>query len=95
PETDGRIDLRAALALLAGRGLTRILCEGGAQLAASLVAGRLCDALLLFQAGKLIGAEGHPALGPLGLAFLSDAPGFRLGGTEAVGGDVMQRWLPA
>jgi diaminohydroxyphosphoribosylaminopyrimidine deaminase/5-amino-6-(5-phosphoribosylamino)uracil reductase len=94
PETDGRIDLRGALALLAGRGLTRILCEGGAQLAASLIRAGLCDALLLFQAGKLIGAEGHPALGPLGLAFLSDAPGFRLGGTEAVGGDVMQRWLP-
>lgn len=94
PTEGGRIDLRAALSLLADRGLTRILCEGGAGLGASLIRAGLCDALTVFQAGKLIGAEGHPALGPLGLSLLAAAPRFRLVAAEAVGEDLMQRWLP-
>lgn len=89
---DGRVDLRDAMSQLAARGLTRILCEGGATLAAALIRARLVDELALFSAGKLIGAEGHPALGPLDLATLAEAPRLHLLSQETVGPDTISRW---
>ena len=83
---------RTALQTLANEGLTRILCEGGATLAASLITARLVDDLILFTAGLTIGAEGHPALGPLNLSVLKDAPHLTLQDTRQIGADVMTRW---
>jgi diaminohydroxyphosphoribosylaminopyrimidine deaminase/5-amino-6-(5-phosphoribosylamino)uracil reductase len=89
---DGRVDLRDALARLAALGLTRILCEGGGTLAAALIRADLVTGLVAFGAGRVIGAEGRAAVGPLGLASLSAAPRFRLIGVETAGGDVLSRW---
>lgn len=50
---DGRIDLAVALAALAGRGLTQILCEGGPVLAEALAAAGLVDEIV-----RLTGGEG-------------------------------------
>ena len=88
----GRVDLPAALAALAARGLTRILCEGGPTLAAALVRAGLVDRIALFTGGALIGAEGAPALGPLGLVSLADALRPRRTGIEAVGPDTLTLW---
>ncbi len=88
----GHADLPATLRLLASEGLTRILCEGGATLAAALVCARLADALYLFNGAALLGAESHPALGPLGLTGLADAPRPRLIGTETLGPDTLSRY---
>lgn len=82
----------AMLQALGARGLTRILCEGGGALAASLMRAGLVDELVIFMAGKLIGAEGRPGLGALGLAALGDAPRFTLVEVRPVGADVLQRW---
>lgn len=92
PETAGQLDLTAALRSLADRGLTRILSEGGSTLAAALIQGRLVDELVVFSAGALIGADGHPALGPLHLAALADAPRPGLVETQRVGPDLMSVW---
>ncbi len=73
-EANGHLDLQAALQTLAQRGLTRILSEGGSTVAAALVKAGLVDELALFSGGVLIGAEGHPALGLLGLSALAKAP---------------------
>ncbi|MFN7002919.1 MAG: bifunctional diaminohydroxyphosphoribosylaminopyrimidine deaminase/5-amino-6-(5-phosphoribosylamino)uracil reductase RibD [Roseinatronobacter sp.] len=80
---------------LAARGLTRVFCEGGGELAASLLRVGLVDELVVFAAGKLIGAEGRAGVGPLGLEGLADAPRFDLIELRAVGADVMQRWRRA
>jgi diaminohydroxyphosphoribosylaminopyrimidine deaminase/5-amino-6-(5-phosphoribosylamino)uracil reductase len=88
----GLIDPVAALAELGARGLTRVLCEGGGRLAASLIRAGIADELVLFQAGLAIGAEGKPALGPLGLGRLTGAPRFSLIESAVIGGDVMTRW---
>lgn len=85
-------DLRAALSALADAGLTRIFCEGGADLAAALVRARLVDELVQFSAGALIGSEGRAALGPLLTDRLADAPRLRCTGLEPVGADVMTTW---
>jgi diaminohydroxyphosphoribosylaminopyrimidine deaminase/5-amino-6-(5-phosphoribosylamino)uracil reductase len=46
----------------------------------------------LFTGGVLIGAEGHPALGPLALAALADASRPRLLAAQALGVDVFSSW---
>jgi diaminohydroxyphosphoribosylaminopyrimidine deaminase / 5-amino-6-(5-phosphoribosylamino)uracil reductase len=78
PETEGHLDLQAALKALANKGLTRILCEGGSTIAAALVKGGLVDELALFSGGVLIGSEGHPALNRMGLSELADAPRLKM-----------------
>lgn len=88
-------DLSEALAALGQIGLTRIYCEGGGKLAASLLKAELVDEVILFTAGKAIGADGRAGLGDLGLARLSDAPKFTLESHEMVGAEVMTRWSRA
>ena len=52
----------------AGRArLTRVLVEGGSALAAALLRARLVDRLVWFQAPLLIGGDGLPAIGALGV----------------------------
>ena len=88
----GHADLTAALHALAARGLTRIFCEGGAELAAALIRARLVDELAQFTAGALIGAEGRAALGPLTLSALSEAPRLTLISSQAIGPDTLTLW---
>lgn len=87
---NGRLDLGQALAALGARGLTRLLVEGGGGLAASLMAADLVDRIAWFRAPTVIGGDGRPALGPLGLAALGAAPRFRRVSLEAVGDDVLE-----
>ncbi len=89
------VDVAAALAALGARGLTRVFCEGGGGLAASLLAVGLVDELVMFSAGRVIGADGLPAVAALGLARLAEAPMFELVESRAVGGDVLHRWRRA
>lgn len=91
----GQIDPAAALAALGERGLTRVFCEGGGALAASLLAAGLVDTLIGFTAGLALGAEGRPAISALGVASLAEAPHFTLAQIRAVGGDVMHVWRRA
>jgi len=86
------LDPQAMLEALAARGLTRVFCEGGGALAASLLRAGLVDEVIVFSAGKVIGAEGRAGVGPMALGALSDAPGFALIETRVLGGDVMHRW---
>lgn len=87
--------LPEALAELGRRGLTRVFCEGGGQLAAGLVAAGLVDELVGYTAGVLLGGDGRAALGPLGLTRLDAAARYRLAETRPVGGDLFHRWLRA
>lgn len=86
------IDPGAALRALGARGITRLFCEGGGHLAASLLRAGLVDELHLFTAGAAIGAEGRAMLGPLGLERLADAPRLELAEQRAIGGDLYSRW---
>ncbi len=81
-----------ALRALADEGITRILCEGGATLAASLIAARLVDEIALFHGAALLGAEGRPVVGPLGLPTLADAPRPQLLEVRTAGVDAFSLW---
>ncbi len=88
----GQVSVVSALTALAERGLTRVFCEGGGALAASLLLADVVDELVVFTAGMGIGAEGMPALGAMGIDTLSDAPRFALAEVTQVGADVMTIW---
>lgn len=92
PEHDGMLEPRAMMATLAREGLTRVLCEGGGGLGAALIGADLVDELVIFGAGKLIGADGRAGLGPLGLDRLADAPKFALCRVQPAGDDICQIW---
>ncbi len=89
----GGLQPRAMLAALATRGVTRVLAEGGAGLSAGLLRAGLVDRLVWFHAPGVMGAEGLPSAGPLGVAVLSAMPRFRRVATEAVGEDVMSEFV--
>ena len=91
--SNGQVDPAAALRALGQAGITRVFCEGGGMLAASLLAHGLVDELIQFTAGMAIGAEGQPGIGALGVEELADAPRMRLTEVRDFGGDVMQRWM--
>ncbi len=90
-----QIDAGDLLQQLGTAGLTRVFCEGGSALAASLLVDDLVDELIGFTAGLAIGAEGLPSLGAMGLDRLAQAPRFQLTETRPVGADVVHRWTRA
>ncbi|WP_085878955.1 bifunctional diaminohydroxyphosphoribosylaminopyrimidine deaminase/5-amino-6-(5-phosphoribosylamino)uracil reductase RibD [Roseisalinus antarcticus] len=91
--TEGRqIAPAAALQALGAAGLTRIFCEGGGSLGASLLGADLVEDLICFTAGTALGAEGLPMIGALGLDALADAPRFRLAGVRPIGPDIRHHW---
>ncbi|MDP6978636.1 MAG: bifunctional diaminohydroxyphosphoribosylaminopyrimidine deaminase/5-amino-6-(5-phosphoribosylamino)uracil reductase RibD [Myxococcota bacterium] len=67
------LDLPRALAKLGDLGLTSVFVEGGGGLAAALLRAQCVDEIHWFQAPKLIGGDGRPALGGLGVSRLIDA----------------------
>ena len=90
--TGRQIDPVSVCEALGVAGLTRVFCEGGGALAASLLAAGLVDELVGFTAGLAIGAEGLPAIGAMGISTLDEAERFELAETRAIGGDVLHRW---
>ena len=61
-ETEGRLDLREVLNLLAQRGITRLMVEGGPTVASALIEADLVDEAVFFHSPVVIGEEGLPAL---------------------------------
>lgn len=89
---DKRVDVRAALTALGKQGITRVFCEGGGMLAATLLRENLVDRLEVFQAGKVIGADGLAAVGGMDVAALADAAGFNYVQSKRVGADLWTTW---
>ena len=85
-----RVDLRAALRLLAERDVLSVFVEGGAELAGSLIEGGLVDRVAWFLAPILIGGAAAPgALGGSGTIRLVDAPRLVDPQVTTVGDDVL------
>lgn len=88
----GQVEPEAMMQALASAGITRLFCEGGGMLAASLLGAGLVDDLVVMTAGCAIGAEGTPALAAMGIGRLADAPRFALQDLARLGDDVMAHW---
>jgi diaminohydroxyphosphoribosylaminopyrimidine deaminase/5-amino-6-(5-phosphoribosylamino)uracil reductase len=83
----GRLDLRAALQILAQRGITRVFSEGGPRVGASLIAQGLADEMLLLTSEKPLGRRGVEALSPEARAILADPGAYRLLAQGLLGAD--------
>ncbi|MGQ0444602.1 MAG: bifunctional diaminohydroxyphosphoribosylaminopyrimidine deaminase/5-amino-6-(5-phosphoribosylamino)uracil reductase RibD [Beijerinckiaceae bacterium] len=88
----GCADLHAALELLAGRGLTRVFCEGGPRVGGGLIARELADEVIIFTAPKALGREGVLGLDADTAALVSDPTRYRLAETRMIGVDRLTRY---
>ncbi|GLQ06469.1 riboflavin biosynthesis protein RibD [Sneathiella chinensis] len=93
PSESGFAHMKTALDVLAQRGITRLLVEGGSHLQASLVKEHLADYLMWFRAAKIIGGDGISALQSIGLTNVGLAPSLELLETRRVGGDQLEKYL--
>lgn len=87
---DGRVEPAAALRALGARGLTRLLVEGGATLAAALVRADLVDRIAWYRSDGVIGGDGLAAVGPLGLGSLDDMARFDRCDMTPLGPDLLE-----
>lgn len=89
--SSSRVDLSAAMKRLAAEGLTRVLVEGGATLASSLLKAKLVDRLYWYRAPTIMG-DGVSAVASLGALGLHDLPRFRHEGTIRLADDVLETY---
>jgi len=89
-----RPDLTRTLEALAARGITRVLVEGGAQIAAGFLKQNLVDRLAWFQAPSLIGGDGKAAVAACGIDRLDQAPRFVRRSVAALGVDILVELEP-
>jgi diaminohydroxyphosphoribosylaminopyrimidine deaminase/5-amino-6-(5-phosphoribosylamino)uracil reductase len=87
PLSQGLVDLRAALEILAARGLTRIFSEGGPRVGANLIAQGLADEVLLFTGPRPLGRDGVEALSEAARKKLDDPVHYTLLAQGFLGGD--------
>ena len=83
------LDLPAVLQALAGKGITRLLVEGGARVASSFVAAGLVDEAWLLRGPDSIGAGGIPALDALPLSAITQSPAFKQRASEMLQKDTL------
>lgn len=86
------IDIETALALLQARGIGRVLVEGGGKLAASLIAAQAVDRIEWMRAPIALGEEGLPAIGPLKVERVSEAPAWRRVALRELGPDLWESY---
>jgi diaminohydroxyphosphoribosylaminopyrimidine deaminase/5-amino-6-(5-phosphoribosylamino)uracil reductase len=89
----GGIDIAAALKKLGEEGVTRVLAEGGAGIASSLVANDLADEVVLIRAPVVVGPDGVRALGGHALSAVERSPRFRQIEASIVGEDTLRRYM--
>ncbi|MBN8985479.1 MAG: bifunctional diaminohydroxyphosphoribosylaminopyrimidine deaminase/5-amino-6-(5-phosphoribosylamino)uracil reductase RibD, partial [Rhizobiales bacterium] len=83
------LDLADALRMLSDKGITRLMVEGGAQVAASFVEAGLVDEVWLLRGPNEIGAEGVAALGALPLGAITQSSSFRVRASEKLDHDTL------
>lgn len=92
---DGYIDLGVAARKLGEQGLTRVLVEGGAYLAAALLKDGVVDRLEWITAPSVIGDDGKPSLKPLGVETLAARHQFKPYGCKMLGYDRLESFVRA
>lgn len=88
------MDLRYVLEDVGSRGARGVLVEGGGDTAGRFLRAGLVDKMTVFYAPKVLGADGVPMIGALGLTSVQDAPRFRVSGVELLGDDLAVTFYP-
>jgi diaminohydroxyphosphoribosylaminopyrimidine deaminase/5-amino-6-(5-phosphoribosylamino)uracil reductase len=83
------VDLDQGFQEMARRGITRVLVEGGGQLAAALLRADLVDRIAWFHAPGVIGGDGFPGVQAFGVEALAQMPRFVRDSATPVGADML------
>jgi diaminohydroxyphosphoribosylaminopyrimidine deaminase/5-amino-6-(5-phosphoribosylamino)uracil reductase len=83
------LELSAVLHALNDKGVSRLMVEGGARVAASFAAAGLVDEIWLLRGPAAVGADGVPALDALPLAALTQSPAYRVRASETLDKDTL------
>lgn len=83
------MEVSSAVQALAGRGITRLLVEGGSAVHTSFIKAGLYDEIAWFRGGKILGGEGLPVLGGLGIDSIAQALTLERHESLALAGDML------
>lgn len=95
PGGERGVDLAAGLAALGAAGITRLMVEGGAQIAAGLLRDGLVDRLAWFHAPSVMGGDGWPAAQAFGVTSLAAMPRFIRTSSRVIGDDMLTEFSRA
>lgn len=88
----GGIDLDYFLRRCLVEGIDSVFLEGGGQLAASFIQAGLVDTVYWFRAPLMIGGDGMPALGSMGLQKMPRPSDWSIAASERIGQDVLETY---
>ncbi len=83
------LDMTDAMQALGKAGITRLMTEGGGQIAAALLRADLVDRLAWFHAPATMGGDGWPGVQAFGLEKLADLPRFTRTRVTPLGDDLL------
>jgi diaminohydroxyphosphoribosylaminopyrimidine deaminase/5-amino-6-(5-phosphoribosylamino)uracil reductase len=83
------LELAAVLHALSGKGITRLVVEGGARVASSFVAASLVDEVWLLRGPDAVGTDGIAALDALPLTAITQSPAFKRSASETLQRDTL------
>jgi diaminohydroxyphosphoribosylaminopyrimidine deaminase/5-amino-6-(5-phosphoribosylamino)uracil reductase len=86
----GYPDPKEMLGAIGKRGVTRLLVEGGATVAAVLLRARLVDRIAWFRSGAVMGGDGIPAVEAYGVDALTDMAQFERRSVLRLGADILE-----
>jgi len=92
---EGRVQPGEVVNRCAVEGISRLMIEGGGQVAAAFLRAGLVDRIEWFRAPILIGGDGLPAIASLGLSAMGNAARWRPVATERIGDDVLDSYVRA
>ncbi len=87
------VDLQVGLVALGTAGITRLLVEGGAQVAAALLRAGLVDRIAWFHAPAVMGGDAWPAVQAFGIDRLDAMPRFVRQRATPVGDDMLTEFV--
>ena len=85
-------DLKDVLSLLAGKGITRLLVEGGVKLHSSFLRSGLFDELLIYRAPSFLGEKALGVSGDINVKTLTERFDLKAIERKALGVDIMERY---
>ena len=92
PDENSYPDLKVLVGVLADKGITRLLIEGGGVIAAAFLKLGLIDEVFWYRSAKIIGDEGLPAIADMGIDRLQDAICMKTLYVERVGDDFVEQY---
>ncbi|HJW68956.1 MAG TPA: RibD family protein, partial [Candidatus Binatia bacterium] len=94
PARTGRMSFARIMAALGARGFTSVLVEGGGTVAAEALRAGVVDRAVLFVAPALLGGDGVPAVGPLGIRRVTDVIRLTRTTVRRIGDDLVVQGRP-